>query len=112
MAIRHLPMSVLRFHHPQNWSPQFILKQVDRIAKSDALARVFEIDIKALASPEIQRRFVAMTYSADSTSPSKFSEEIASEYQRWSKITSRGLRRGRLVFAKKPPEACCFTIET
>jgi tripartite-type tricarboxylate transporter receptor subunit TctC len=58
------------------------------------IAKLNEAFVKALASPEIQRRFVAMTYSADSTSPSKFSEEIASEYQRWSKIIREQNIRG------------------
>jgi tripartite-type tricarboxylate transporter receptor subunit TctC len=50
------------------------------------IAKLNEAFAKALASPAIQQKFAGLTYTAASTTPSQFSDEIASEYQRWSKI--------------------------
>jgi tripartite-type tricarboxylate transporter receptor subunit TctC len=41
---------------------------------------------KALANPAVQEKFAVITYTASSTTPAKFAEEIASEYDRWAKI--------------------------
>jgi tripartite-type tricarboxylate transporter receptor subunit TctC len=41
---------------------------------------------KALADPGVQEKFAVITYTASSTPPAKFAEEIASEYDRWAKI--------------------------
>jgi tripartite-type tricarboxylate transporter receptor subunit TctC len=50
------------------------------------VAKLNEAFAKALAKPAIQEKFAGLTYTASPTSTAQFADEIASEYQRWSKI--------------------------
>ncbi len=53
---------------------------------TSVIAKLNDAVAEALASPEIQQKYERATYSVVSTTPAQFSEEIASEYARWSTI--------------------------
>jgi tripartite-type tricarboxylate transporter receptor subunit TctC len=50
------------------------------------IAKLNAAFVKALADPVVQEKFAVITYTASSTAPAQFAEEIASEYDRWAKI--------------------------